>query len=391
MPDAGFRVLLVSARASDVGLVAAALRERGQSAVVAVATDAARALLDCRDATHDVVLLDLGAASGSCAGFLSGLRDTRSAAAPVVVLAEDEDEEALERALLDGAQDLVGRAGAGPRRLVQALRSAILRGEHRQRLRLGQQEALSAVRARGQVLSVVTHDLRNSLSVVDMNQRLVRSKIDDAGLGHAVAVPLTRIGRAVRQMSRMVDDLLDAARLQAGERLDLACVDTDLAGLVRGQVQDLRRQWTEDQLALSGDAEVVGWWDGARLERVVANLLSNALKYSLGTPQVTVEVRQEGAHAVLRVQDCGIGIPEADQARLFEWYQRASNVPPGVGGTGVGLAGVRAVVALHGGAVQIRSQEGQGTEVIVRLPLRPELAAEARAASPASAGAACLS
>jgi signal transduction histidine kinase len=105
------------------------------------------------------------------------------------------------------------------------------------------------------------------------------------------------------------------------------------------------------------------------VERVVANLVSNAIKYSPGGGDVRVELAAEAGWAVLRVQDQGVGIPAADLPRVFEQFHRAANVAGRIGGTGLGLAGARHIVEQHGGSIALESQEGVGTTVTVRLPL----------------------
>jgi signal transduction histidine kinase len=113
---------------------------------------------------------------------------------------------------------------------------------------------------------------------------------------------------------------------------------------------------------------VVGRWDRARLERVVDNLVSNAVKYSPGGGAVEVSVVQDGRWAILTVRDQGIGIPPGDLHRVFERFARGGNVG-GIPGSGVGLAAVRHIAEQHGGTVAVESAEGRGTTVTVRLPL----------------------
>lgn len=114
-------------------------------------------------------------------------------------------------------------------------------------------------------------------------------------------------------------------------------------------------------------------WDAARLERVVANLISNAVKYSLTNGVIEVNLTREpgaqGPCAVLTVQDQGVGIPQADLPHVFERYHRARNVVGCIAGVGLGLASVRQIVESHGGTVTAQSHEGAGTTLTVRLPL----------------------
>lgn len=119
------------------------------------------------------------------------------------------------------------------------------------------------------------------------------------------------------------------------------------------------------ELVVSADAE--------RLERVLSNVIANAVKYSPEGGEISVRAtREENAgqpRAVLTVRDAGLGIPAADLPRIFERYYRATNVPGSIQGTGIGLATVRQIVVQHGGGVAVTSQEGAGTAVTVWLPL----------------------
>src|SRR5581483_6719818 len=112
--------------------------------------------------------------------------------------------------------------------------------------------------------------------------------------------------------------------------------------------------------------------DRARIARAIANVLSNAVKYSPAGSQIVVELRREddpaGQWAVISVSDEGIGVPKDDLPHLFERFHRAENALLQASGTGLGLAGVRSIVEQHGGHVAVESQEGIGTTVRMRLP-----------------------
>jgi signal transduction histidine kinase len=118
----------------------------------------------------------------------------------------------------------------------------------------------------------------------------------------------------------------------------------------------------------------VGLWDSRGIERVVLNLLTNAIKYSPQGGAVTVQVDRVAddspPHAMLMVQDEGIGIPAPDLSQIFERYRRGRNVGK-IAGTGIGLTGAKQIVERHGGAIEVASTEGRGTRVTVSLPLKP--------------------
>lgn len=236
-------------------------------------------------------------------------------------------------------------------------------------------DRVQAERARDAVLGTVLHDLRAPLTTII--GRAQHSQRIAARLGDPRVAPLAenaaRISATGKHMTAMLEELADLDRAARGSDLDLDRSPVDLVALVCSVMadavaahpdRDLRRQTPAHEVIVHGDA--------ARLTRVVTNLLGNALKYTPAPAPltVTVSIEQVGdaRHALLRVRDEGIGIPAADLPHVFERYRRASNVGQ-ILGTGIGLAGVKAIVEQHSGSVAVASTEGQGTTVTVRLPL----------------------
>jgi signal transduction histidine kinase len=119
----------------------------------------------------------------------------------------------------------------------------------------------------------------------------------------------------------------------------------------------------------AAEPELIGEWDARRMGRVLTNLVDNAVKYSPAGGTVVVRVRREQANAVLEVEDSGIGVPAADVSRIFDRFQRGSNVEGRVEGTGIGLASARHFVESHGGTIEVESQEHAGSVFRIRLPL----------------------
>jgi signal transduction histidine kinase len=184
---------------------------------------------------------------------------------------------------------------------------------------------------------------------------------------------LLRIEEQSVHMAQMIDDLLDVARLQAGRPLELRREPCDLVALVHKTAADVQRTSDRHHLqVIVEDDPIVGELDGGRIERVVLNLLTNAVKYSPDGGEITLTVRREpDGWARVDVHDQGIGIPPADLPRIFERFYRASNVGEKLAGTGLGLAGARQIVELHGGEIGAASELGQGTTLTIRLPLAP--------------------
>lgn len=243
---------------------------------------------------------------------------------------------------------------------------------------LARAEAEAAVQIRDAYLSSISHDLRAPLTTIKgMAQLSLRRarRLDQADAAQ-VAAALERIDGAANRMIGMIDELLDLARLEAGRPVDLARQPVDLVALVRQAAAEQQR--TTDRHRIIADASVpqlVGEWDPPRLERVLTNLLTNAIKYSPEGGEINVLVRLEQSGpdgepwAILIVQDPGLGIPAADLPHIFERFYRGTNVGVQISGAGIGLAGSKQIVEQLGGSIGVESQEGAGSRFTVRLPL----------------------
>ncbi|MET0209340.1 MAG: HAMP domain-containing sensor histidine kinase, partial [Burkholderiaceae bacterium] len=244
-------------------------------------------------------------------------------------------------------------------------------------------EALKALRLaderKNEFLAMLAHELRNPLAPISTAAGLLRSVYaSDPG---AVRRTSEIIARQVEHMVHLVDDLLDVSRVTRGmielkrERVDLRQV----VGAALEQVQpllDARRQRLRTGLP---DGRVLVEGDAKRLIQVLANLVNNAAKYTPEEGNVHVSVRIEGAQAVLAVRDDGIGIAPELLPDIFGLFTQARRTPDRAeGGLGLGLALVRNLVELHGGAVSCASAGlGKGSSFTVRLPLAASPAAQA--------------
>lgn len=233
-------------------------------------------------------------------------------------------------------------------------------------------------RARDDFLSAAAHDLKTPLtSIKGFTQLLERRLARDGVLQPETAGPhLQRVGETVVRMEVLISELLDVARLQAGESLELVLGPVDLVELaLRVAEQRAEASGTHGITVDTSESSVIGALDARRIERVVENLVGNAITYSShGSPvRLSVSrVEEEGVPwAVLQVADNGIGIPARDLPRIFDRFYRGSNVVHAFEGTGIGLAGAKQVVEQHGGQISVESCEGAGSTFTVRLPLSP--------------------
>jgi signal transduction histidine kinase len=236
-----------------------------------------------------------------------------------------------------------------------------------------------ALHARDEFLAAASHDLRNPLSTIQSAAELLERSVDDHNMRDRVTSCSDHIQSAAKRMAQQLDAFLDVSRLEAGRPLELKKRQHDLMPLVRQVVADCQQTTQRHRLLLEGPALLQATVDALRLQRVVGNLVGNAIKYSPDGGEVNIKVEAHDTDVILTVRDRGIGIPGADQARVFERFQRGSNVEGRIAGTGIGLAGAKQIVEQHGGAITLKSQVGKGSTFTVRFPAGSE-PAKARAA-----------
>jgi signal transduction histidine kinase len=317
--------------------------------------------------------LAAGGAAMLALAVLAGLAVGRHVGRAVRVAGED-------------ARALAGRDAVPPRRRsgiaqVDALSSALHETGHRlvgllHRERHARASAEAASRGKDEFLAVLGHELRNPMSTVVNATRLLRR--DDLPPPHHDAA-IALLERQAAHMNRLVDDLLDVGRILAG-RMEVRDEPVDLGAVAAQAIDALRaaRGLERHRLAFRAMPSPVRG-DPVRLTQVVANLLSNAVRYTPPDGHVEVTVDVEGAEAVLRVRDDGAGMSPELLSRAFELFERGDPDPivGDTGGLGVGLALCRMLVERHGGRIEAASDgPGRGSTFEVRLP-----AVEARTAA----------
>ena len=259
--------------------------------------------------------------------------------------------------------------GGARRRLLPALASLLGVAINRERLAQEAYEAEALRRSdamKTALLRAVSHDLRSPLmAILTSAGALAHGELSLSRADRRELVE-TILGEAGR-LDRLVNNLLDLSRLQAGA----AEPEVGLWG-----VDDLVLQALDGIEAAAGRVEVslpeevspLVRVDLHQVERVVANLVENALRYSPASESVHVQVREAGAEMLVRVIDRGAGIPAGEAERIFEAFQRGSRTG-GVRGAGLGLAIARGFAEANGGRVWVESHEGQGATFVLALPL----------------------
>lgn len=244
-------------------------------------------------------------------------------------------------------------------------------------------ELSQAHRRKDEFLATLAHELRNPLAPITNAIEILRLK-EPADTGTRWARDV--IDRQVRQMTRLVDDLLDVARITRG-KIRLRPERLSLASVVQGALEAARPFIEASGHSLEVKLPRSPLWvqaDATRLTQVLLNLLNNAAKYTAREGRIEIEVSAHEGEARVVVRDNGIGIPPEHLPAIFEMF---SQVAPALershGGLGIGLALARGLMSLHGGSIEARSEgPGRGSEFIVRLALAEPVEADAKAKAP---------
>jgi len=223
-----------------------------------------------------------------------------------------------------------------------------------------------------QFVSAVAHDVKNPLAAIKVNVQGLKRWIERG----AEAAPeqwterLERIEASVGQVLEQIAQVRANLNESVAETRPLQREACDLVALARGALEVFRHSARQHRLLLDARCPVlVGMWDAARICSIVERLLDNALKFSPDGGAITLLVERDGAEAVLRVQDGGIGIPARDLPHIFDRLHRGENVVGRFKGAGLGLFQARLDVVQHGGSIRAESPDGNGCAITVRLPI----------------------
>lgn len=238
--------------------------------------------------------------------------------------------------------------------------------EHNRLLR----HAMELSELKSRYVSMAAHDLRNPMAVIltssDTLEHYYARLSEEKRLSKYV-----QIRSSIKVMTDILDDVLLMGQADSG-KLEFKPAAMDIRLFCQMLVEEFM-QSTETTIFIDFSAEGVDtpvMMDAKLLRHILANLISNAIKYSPNDSVVTFSLRGAGGQVVFKIQDCGIGIPKEDQARLFETFHRASNAHH-IRGTGLGLAIVKQSVERHGGSIAFESEENKGTTFTVTLPIVP--------------------
>lgn len=245
-------------------------------------------------------------------------------------------------------------------------------------------ESQQAVRAREEVLAIVSHDLRNPLSAVSLGASLLQmsDRLDDEDREQ-----IDTISVSARRMARLIEDLLDVTRLEGGKRLPIEPAPLAVGELLHEADEIFRAQAGVQSVTIEfrapGDLPSVQA-DRHRAMQVVSNLIGNSLKFTPPGGTITVSARGEDGHVLFSVRDTGPGIAHENLSDIFSPYwqgKRAERL-----GAGLGLPIAKGIVEAHGGRMWVESEPGRGTCFFFTLPLAKEAADETATTAAGSAG-----
>jgi signal transduction histidine kinase len=237
--------------------------------------------------------------------------------------------------------------------------------------------AEAAVRSREEFLSIAAHELKTPLtSVKGFAQMLSRQLRNPQASPERVQGLAASLESQVLRLEALVADLLDVSRIEQG-RLALRVAPADLVEIAErslAQFESAPERTERHALVLDASGPAPGVWDAGRIEQVLVNLISNALKYSPQGGTVSVRIANDAGHAVVIVRDEGLGIAPDEIERLFAPFTRAVDTRHTVSGSGLGLYITARIVGAHGGEISVESAPGAGSAFTVRLPRTPPTA-----------------
>jgi signal transduction histidine kinase len=329
---------------------------------------------------HDVYLLDYRLGEKTGLDLLTEAR-RRATAGPVILLTGQNVWEVDHAALEHGAADFLEKGRLDATLLDRSIRYALQQRryeielerkvrERTEELARANEALKDADRRKDEFLATLAHELRNPLAPIRNALEIMRMGGDNP---KAMDRARDIIERQVGHMVRLINDLLDVSRITRG-KLALTVEAVSIGEVVEAAVETSRPLLDEGGLTLRHtlpDGPLLVRGDRVRLAQVFSNLLNNAAKYTESGGTVTLSAKRDGAQAVVRVRDTGVGIPPDVLPHVFDLFTQVDRtLNRAQGGLGIGLALVKQIVALHGGAVSAHSDGvGKGAEFVVRLPV----------------------
>ncbi|HLM44572.1 MAG TPA: ATP-binding protein [Myxococcaceae bacterium] len=363
------RLLLVEDNPGDARLLQEELREvTSVRFEVRHVTRLAEAVAVVGEPGLDVVLLDLSLPDDH---GLSNIERMVQAAPmlPLVVLTGTDDEQLAMKAVHAGAQDYLVKGQATGPLLVRALRYAIERKRAEEGLKR-EEAARQTALFREQFLGILGHDLRNPLQAISGNAALL---LRYGGMTEPQRKAVNRISISADRMARMISDILDFTRTRLGGGYTLQRSWVNVHDVLRQVVEELEVAHPQRRFELSVTGTGWGEWDSDRIAQAASNLVGNAVQYSPEGSVVRVVAHDEGDNVRVEIHNQGTPIPAERMPHIFDPFVRGAEGPRAVArsGLGLGLYITHEIVKAHGGTLQVRSTDTEGTCFWLKLPRHP--------------------
>lgn len=292
-----------------------------------------------------------------------------------VVITALRDNQGLLRGFAKVTRDLTQKKLAEDE-LKRAYESLELRVEERtNELAHAKVEADKAVKARDEFLSIASHELNTPLTSLKLQIQLRKKQLSNGNTTLMTPEGIEKMIKSdekqINRLSRLVDDMLDISRLNSGSVnfkksvVDINQLVAEIASRFSAQLVALGVP-----LIIESKKAVAGFWDQHRIDQVITNLLTNAMKYGDNKP-ISIRIDADEYNALISVTDQGIGISPEDQSRVFQQYERAVSANA-VSGLGLGLFIVNQILVGHKATIVLTSELGKGSTFLVTLPLKSE-------------------
>lgn len=230
-------------------------------------------------------------------------------------------------------------------------------------------QSQDAIKAREQFLSIASHELKTPLTTLQLQIESLRRAItkNDAEqtLPQRFKFAIDTCYQQATRLSNLIEVLLDISHIDA-KQLPLSCEQIELNSVIQ-EIVEQQKDLTGVHIKIDINEEIIGCWDKIRIEQVITNLISNAIKYAEDAA-IVITAKKIDERAIIKVKDLGQGIASSDQEKIFQRYERVKKNKE-IGGLGLGLYITRQLVEAHAGSIQVESEIGQGTVFTIDLPL----------------------
>ena len=225
-----------------------------------------------------------------------------------------------------------------------------------------------AEQQKDEFISIASHELKTPVTTIKGLTQLLKRRLERQGATELVSI-LASVETQINRLTRLVNDLLDSSKIQAG-RLDYVQEAVDLDALVHNIIETMQLTTTTHTISIHGASHASIKGDRDKLEQVFINLISNAIKYSPQATSVDIHLAVSYDMVMVSVHDNGVGIPEEQQHKIFERFYRAQDsTDRAAPGLGMGLYIASEIVKRHHGKITVTSEEGKGSTFTVYLPL----------------------